>query len=538
MANKQSVPGTALNGAMLRTARQNTPIPVEIKRELPTNNTLDIAIGLTEGVKKASSFMIDYTREQQAYAADEMLQNNRQQLKAANSPEEFEQLANTIEDNMRNYFMDSAEGKEFWINNGDRLLNAHRRDVGRIREQKNLDFAKLSLNDSLAQNQNLLAKSSGSKGELLLDRGLKDINTTPLLNDDEKLNYRQGFVRNGLLNLALNDPDMAISYADKYVDAGDEREALKQRLTDAKKLREDALQKTEAEGKRKQEISEYGQQLSLWAEKEKGNLSEAEFYVLTAEGNDDSLFKANEEITSAPLKTTYQLIKKMSNGETLSAVEARDAGQALVSAYQQKKIGLNEVADLQEKLMSAAVDKSLAEKYFNKGAYMLADKAFLPDVEVNAGDEIAEAFMEKKAQLMFEINDVYNAKREMITNVFLEQGGQLTPAYERRFNQQALRETRDELGLMENSRENLSFGALRRLVKNFYTGSDEKGVWQRFYDEAPYVDDKKALLKKIAAEEERKELSYPQFDNFAEVEAAGLEKGEKFYLRGRLAVRG
>ncbi len=537
MANRQSVPGAGLGGAMLKTGIKNTPIPVEVERVVPENNTLGMIADAAEGAKNALAFMEKYKKNQATYEADQLLQHNRAQLQNASSAEEFEQVANSIEDSMKSYFSDDAVKKDFWLNNGDRLLNAHRLDVARIKEQKDFDFGRESLNNSLAENQKILATASGDKGRLLLDSGLTDIAATPFLSDEDKEIYRSGFVRNGILNLALNDPDTAMAYADKYVPAEKGRDELKQHLAEAKNLREAALQKVAAEQQRVDDINEYGKQLSFWAERERGNINDAEFYVLTAEGNDGALAKASEAKAATPLKTTYALIKKLSQGETLSAEETRDAGLALVSAYKQNKIGLEEAVDWQNKVLAAAADKSLAAKYFDKNAYALADKVFLPDIDVRAGDTAAEEFMEKKAQLMFEINDVYNAKREALTNVFTEKGGQLTPAYERRFNQQALRETREELGLMENVDSNLDFGTLRRMMKNFYTGSDENAVWQRFYNEAPYADDKKALFKKIAEEEERRELFYPQFDTFAEVEAANLAKGEKFYLRGRLAVK-
>ena len=93
------------------------------------------------------------------------------------------------------------------------------------------------------------------------------------------------------------------------------------------------------------------------------------------------------------------------------------------------------------------------------------------------------------------------------------------------------------MGIVENTGAEVSVSGLKRVLKNVYTGNDEREVWRRFYAKAPYAEDKKALFKQIAAEEERRELSYPQFDTLAELEDAGLLRGEKFYFKGRLAVK-
>lgn len=537
MANKQSVPGMALGGGALRQGMKNVTATTNVHREMPVNNALDAFVGVTEAAASGADFYQKYKNAGQQYKADNILQTNREQLQSAGSEEEFDNILRNFEVSFPSEFSEDSWGRNFWNNNGSKLLDAHRKDAERIKAVKQFEFGKSSLTSSLMDNQNLLANSSGDKGRMLLDKGLEDIAATPFLNEGEKENYRSGFIRNGVLNLALNDPRAATSYMENNMPASENREVLNNRLNEIQRLSEKVARDAAEDDERLQKISDYGQQMQLWVEKERGNLSDAEFYVLTAEDDKDGLWAMREERTQAPLGMLYKTVRKMGQGEKLSADEARDAGNYLISAYRQNKIGLDEAADLQERIMQAATDKTEARRFFDNEAAGLADKILLPDIDAAAGDVPAETFMDKKAKLAFEINDIYNAKRDILTGVFEEQGGKLTPAYARRINQQALRETREEMGLAENSGEPVKFGVLKRMLGTYYTGGDESAVWQRFCDEAPYAEDKKALFRKIAAEEERKVLSYPQFDSYAEVEAAGLEKGDRFYLRGRLATK-
>ena len=43
-------------------------------------------------------------------------------------------------------------------------------------------------------------------------------------------------------------------------------------------------------------------------------------------------------------------------------------------------------------------------------------------------------------------------------------------------------------------------------------------------------------MRRIATEEQKRELSYPQFETYDEVMQAGLAPGDWFYFKGRLAV--
>lgn len=538
MANKQSVPATVRGGGALRGGVKNVTLTASVKRELPVNNTLEAVISGAGMAKAGVGYYDKYLQKQQQYKADQLMQENRLMLQNAQSEDEFDSTLKNFETSFKGQFAEDEQGKNFWGKNGAELLGIHRRDAKRILASKQGDFAKTGLTVALMENQKRLASSVGDKGALLLDEGLSDIAETPFLDDGEKEDYRKGFIRNGVLNWALNDPKAALEYAEKNMPEGDDKVALKNRLVEAEKLRERVIKVAEEEDARKQKIGDYWQQMKIWAEKERGNINDAEFFVMTAEDDKDGLWALREEKTSTPLGQLYRTARRLGKGEKISAEEARDAGNFLISAYKQDKMSLDEVADLQEKLMNSVVNGSDKGQFFDSKAAELADLVLMPDAENNeSGEKTLDEFMEKKAKLAFEINDIYKAKKEALAGVFLEQGGKMTPVYDRRISQQALRETRDELGLVENGGDAVSFGSLKRLLGNYFVSGGESDVWQRFCDEAPYADDKKALFKRIAADVERKVLAYPQFDTYAEVENAGLEKGEKFYLRGRLAVK-
>ena len=75
------------------------------------------------------------------------------------------------------------------------------------------------------------------------------------------------------------------------------------------------------------------------------------------------------------------------------------------------------------------------------------------------------------------------------------------------------------------------------MLSKYYSGNDMGEIWRKFYKIAPFYDDKKEALKKIAIEQQKLELSYPVFNSIKEVMNSGLDVGDKFYFKGRLAVK-
>ena len=144
--------------------------------------------------------------------------------------------------------------------------------------------------------------------------------------------------------------------------------------------------------------------------------------------------------------------------------------------------------------------------------------------------------MEHKAKLAFDIYQNYYGRKTALAEEFTAQGGQMTPAAAKKIGRQALAETAAELNLKETPGDAPSFVELRRTLKSSYSGSGERRIWERFAKEAPYAEDKTAVMRRIATEEQKRELSYPQFETYDEVMQAGLAPGDRFYFKGRLAV--
>ena len=262
----------------------------------------------------------------------------------------------------------------------------------KMREKKDYDFGKESLTSMLSGSQNMLARSAGDKGDKLLARAVAEIDNTPFLETAEKQQYRDDYLKTGILNLALNDPDKASAMTDKYMPAF--RDELKKRIDDTRALKE-AFDKQEKERQQREaDIAEYRQAFSYWQAKEEGNINPAEFYVLTAENKPETLWGERENRSDTPLADAYRIVKKINSGSQLSAEELRNAGNHLISAYRQKKLGLSEVGELQNQLMLAEGDKAFSGLLFDKEVDALADRVFMPDAE---GTDAAD-FMEEKSQ--------------------------------------------------------------------------------------------------------------------------------------------
>ena len=128
-------------------------------------------------------------------------------------------------------------------------------------------------------------------------------------------------------------------------------------------------------------------------------------------------------------------------------------------------------------------------------------------------------------------------KKLALSEGFLRQGGSLTPKVERVLRNQALEEIKEEFGYKENIGGKFGVKELKTVFNQFYKGAQKEEVWRDFYKQAPFVDDKVGLLKNIAKRQSNLEMFYPSFDSWAEVLDADLDVGDRFYFKGRLAVK-
>lgn len=534
MANKQNIPDTRMGGVnLLKTASANET-PIAKRADDGYDPTIDLlSVGLQTGAA-ALAFKKKLDAEQMGMETDQVLGGYRAQLMASQSENEFDTIAKVAEADLKNRFVDRSNGKQFWAEHGSKILEANRADVAKLKQMKDVEFGRQSFNQVLAANHNLLARTAGTKGETLIARAVDEIEKTPFLSSEEKNQYRDGYLKTGILNLALNDPERAMTLGKKYLP---DDEALFERISETKNLLQQVDKQKKENQKRKEEIASFNRAFSIWQAREKGDISAAEFYVLTAENDPKLLWGDAKQHSQTPLFDAYRVIKKINGGEKLSAEEVKTAGNSFIAAYKQKKLSLDAVGEMHNQLMLSLGDKNVSGLLFDSEVDQLADDVLLPDFEPTYQGDFKNDLMEQKAKLAFDIYESYYSKKTALADEFVEQGGQITPMLERRFSKQALQETREELGLKDNADGELNFADLKRVMRNAYTGNNQADVWMKFYQKAPYVEDKKALLKQIALAEQRKELSYPQFTTLDEVQNAHLERGEKFYYKGRLAVK-
>lgn len=62
-------------------------------------------------------------------------------------------------------------------------------------------------------------RQSPVQAEKLLEMGTGEIERTPFLTPEDKQFYRDGYLKTGILNLALNSPETAEAAADRYFPA-------------------------------------------------------------------------------------------------------------------------------------------------------------------------------------------------------------------------------------------------------------------------------------------------------------------------------
>ena len=157
--------------------------------------------------------------------------------------------------------------------------------------------------------------------------------------------------------------------------------------------------------------------------------------------------------------------------------------------------------------------------------------------DVSGSDELSNVFMNEKAKLAFDVYETYYGKKLALTDEFRSKGGVVTPAIERKFGMQALSEIKDELSLKENSEDMISFGELNSSLDKAINSDSKKEIWKKFISKAPFVEDKKKLFNSIASTIKKRDLKYPYFDSVSQVNKSDLSKGDRFYYKGRMAVK-
>ena len=520
-------------GAMLGEKVNTALKPVGLKRYIAGGEVLG---AISDILKKGAELWEEKNKidEQRNFLdTDLLLKNYREKLKNSSSLEEFDIIAGGIDDGIKEYFNKNDSGKKFFNEHGEEILKLNKQDIDKMRVSKEYDFGKNSLDILLAGSQNLLQEATPLKAETLLKRGYDEINKTSFLTDEEKIEYKNKFLRNGIYSLALSDVNMARSEAKKYKDYV--KEDMFKKIDEIEKIKVKEKSDLEALNNRKQYMNRLGEAIDLWQMKERGEIKKAEYSVLSLDHNDYLWGDRDENIEGDALSKAYKIVRKLNSGEDYLPQDINDASNYLMKAYRDKKIDFEEVANFQTQLLALDVNRKTKERLLDKEIDEFLDGVLGNDNFNNSYE--AKIAMEEKSKIAFKLYDAYYGKKIALFQGFLQQGGSLTPKVERVLKKKALDEIKEEFGYKENAEGSFGVGELKTVFRQFYNGSLDNEVWKEFYKKAPFVEDKKGLLKDVARKQMKKEIFYPRFDSWDEVLEANLEQGDKFYFRGRLAVR-
>jgi hypothetical protein len=533
MSNKQTLPNTKLEGVFLKKKITSSALSNKVMDFSDDKSGLEVVSDVTNLAKNMLNQKRKVEYENSRVMADALLQSYREQLGQVDNETDFDNVAKMVEDDLKDQMNNGFWSREFWEDNGDNIIEANRKDVANLRAIKEKEFGRNSLNVFLDNNQNMMAKASLGKANLLIDSGINEIDNSLFLNEEEKKIYKDKFLKSGLLNLALNNPDDALVRADQY--DGDDKEDLISKINQTKELRDEAIKKLEEKKVRENEIAAFNRAFGLWEAKESGAISDAEFFVLNSDDDKNLLWGMNEKRSKQPLVDAYKIIKKANNGQELSVDDIKNVGNYLIGAFNNKDIGVNKASFIQNQMMVSNEGTEVKELLFDKNIDDLLDEVLLEDV--NGDDELSNIFMNEKAKLAFDIYETYYGKKLALTDEFRSKGGVVTSAIERKFGMDALSEIKDELSLKERGDNIVSFGELNSSLDNAISSSSKKEIWQKFISKAPFVEDKKKLFNSIASTIRKRDFKYPYFDSIAELNKTNLSKGDRFYYKGKMAVK-
>lgn len=522
MANKQSLPQVNLKGAELQQRIDRKVLRQYAEQE---HNVGDENFNLTlvHSIKDAVEYQQKQINDDEyRLRASWLLNNYRQGLSATQNADDFENLA-TKADKLIQAGFDDADGKKFWREHGQKILDNNKIDTEKLREIKQREFGKNALNQLLFDAQNMIALAdNGSQYFHLADERIKQ---SAFLSDDEKNAYRQQFYKNGILNLALKNSDEAENMRGVYLPNDEE---LKNEINTIRDLRLKSEMKRQDEMKNQDDFENLKQGILLWQKKEKGELDEASYYVLS-KGRKNS-YEMND-INAKEISDTYQMLRQINDGKKLSNADMAQANYGLVKAYKDGKISFDEVQFAQNFLLDKRTDSEDGSDVIISD---LTDKILISDTDEKSDE--AKVFMEEKAKLALKLYDVYYKKKKSLVEGVINEYGYADAANLYDCAHKASDAISKGFGF-KIGHDNVSFSELKQMVHNVYKGRHSDKIWKEFVKQAPFSEDKKLLLKQLATAEQRYELNLPRFETWQEVKEAKLEAGSQFYFRGRLAVK-
>lgn len=485
MANKQSLPKVNVKGAELRQMVQGVPLIKYVKHEHDDLGSDFETVNAVLGVSKAvithqQKRLKDDAKRMEAAA---LLNTYRQGLVATKTFEDFDILADGFDDFMKADFEDD-ESKVFWQEHGQNILDANKEDTEKLREIKSVEFGKNSLNQLLADAQNMIALAPD--GGKYLEMGGEEIAQSVFLTEAEKEKYQYNFYKNGILNLALQDADAAEVARAKYLTDDEE---LKDEIKKISELRLKAIEQQQQEQQKREDFAAQKEAVSLWQRKQTGALDEASYYVL-AKGVGARF--GDEENAKGNITEAYQVLKRLNEGEKLFDEEIFAANQALISAYDEGKAGFEEVVFAQNFLFdkegqnNRGVDRAINE---------LMDRVMLPDAEDESLE--AEAFMEEKAKLALQVSEAYYARKNDLIHEAKAQGKTISLGVLNACARKAMHEVCEMFDFDEDE-EGISFAELENELEENYPNADKAVVWKEFAKRAPYAKDKEKLFQRLA----------------------------------------
>ena len=531
---EQSVGAMNLGGVSLNKGINTVLKPVGLKRYAEGGVDLKAGAKILEKTAEVLEERNKLKEQKNMLLADGALKSYRVALSNSKSQAEFEKISSNIKDELKEFFVQSDGGKEFWDKHGENILALNQVDVENLRKSKEYDWGRDEFNLMLADNQGLLRLADGKKGEALLALGMDEIERSNFIDSVEKEKYKKGYLERGILNLALSDINGAKEQAVKYgkILGSD----FKGEIDKLERIKNKEAEEMKAKKDDEDYLNNYKNAIELWQQRERGEISKGDFFVLSKEGDKGLLWGDESKEGEFALVEAYKKIRELNNGRELGVKEIADVGNNLIKAYRDKKVSLDEASMLQKQLIACRTDKNTRERMFDKEIDEFNDNVMGGDVFSNhRGDNIA---MEEKAKVAFKVYDAYYAKKIALYQGFLGAGGVLNPNAKRRLDKQALDEVKSEFGYKENAGGGLKFSELKDVIKQNYNGYNEEDIWKRYYKEALYADDKKEVLRKIAQQQQKIELSYPSFDSWVELLESDLQVGDKFYFKGRLAEIG
>ena len=464
--------------------------------------------------------------EKNKLIADEALNRYREALYNVNNPNEFDVIAKSSVDDIKNYFNKSEDGSDFWNKYGGSLMEKNNQDIKNIRLQKEYDFGRKYLNQLLVDNQNILVRADKKRAGILFDEAINNIEKTSFLSDEEKKIYKDEYIKKGVLNVALNDCDTARNLADKFL--LEEDKSLYLKIDEIEKIKKDEDEENVRKNNEIEVLEKIKKSSFLWQDFQNGKISKAQYAVLSDGMGIEKEYA--KKVNSDSLVNAYLNVKRMCD-EGLDVNEIKDTFDCIVDAYNQKNISLDDAIFLQNSMFDFNNVLSGFDNEFNK----FLDSVLISDFNLKGTK--ANDVMKNKVKVALSMHKLYGEKVRELADKYKNEGGEVSEYNIQKLKKEAINDIKNDMSFKENVEGVLSFSKLNSILKQYYRGVNDNVVWERYFNEAPYVEDKKGLLIKIASQEQSLELSYPKFDNWAEVEASDLGVGDKFYYRGRLAVK-